>query len=450
MNINPYNLTIFFGALLLVFVAILKLVQIDRRNKIPWFFYGFIATANLTIIQVLLIDFGISKKYPLIYLFYLPYQYVSPVLFTGFTCYYLEKKTAYQKHQKLLWLPAILFFIGYQVLIVNTLLDYQLFSKHISTFITTEVDENLAVVFSLFLGIYNYRVIRNYEYSLGTLSFIYVIKKTKWIKNIFIVSIVLCIFWLLTVVLFYIDEEIRGNSPYYPIWILFVSFYSIIVIFGSKHLRESTISKHNTGCLTQHAIKSFPISALQEVFSENGVTLMQANPARVTSILNYFASSLVSHQQEKVLEDVAETSNSSFVLKDGVCYMKDPSEKVLPQRPACDSKKNDGYIKELHFLMKEAKLYRDAHLGLESLSKRLNISGNYLSKIVNKSTGKNFTDYVNSFRVEDTKSKLKDPEFANYTIYAIALESGFNSKSTFYTAFKKHTGISPTKYRKTS
>jgi AraC-like DNA-binding protein len=106
------------------------------------------------------------------------------------------------------------------------------------------------------------------------------------------------------------------------------------------------------------------------------------------------------------------------------------------------------YFKELDFLMKEAKIYRDPNLGLDSMAKKLNISGNYLSQLVNKLSGHNFTDYVNRYRIEDAKSKLRNPNFINYTIIAIALESGFNSKSTFYSAFKKLTGISPKEYRK--
>lgn len=111
---------------------------------------------------------------------------------------------------------------------------------------------------------------------------------------------------------------------------------------------------------------------------------------------------------------------------------------------------NDNtYYKELEFLMKEAKLYRNPNLGLDSVASKLKISSNYLSQLVNKLTGKNFADYINTFRVEDAKLKLRNTNFMNYTIVGIALESGFNSKSTFYSSFKKVTGISPSSYRKT-
>ncbi len=129
------------------------------------------------------------------------------------------------------------------------------------------------------------------------------------------------------------------------------------------------------------------------------------------------------------------------------------TEKKLKQicgnNTSCNITNDNTYYKELEFLMKEAKLYRDPNLGLDSVAHKLKISSNYLSQLVNKLTGKNFADYINTFRVEDAKLKLRNTNFINYTIVGIALESGFNSKSTFYSSFKKVTGISPSVYRKT-
>ncbi|WP_109436306.1 helix-turn-helix domain-containing protein [Aquimarina sp. AU119] len=140
------------------------------------------------------------------------------------------------------------------------------------------------------------------------------------------------------------------------------------------------------------------------------------------------------------------TENHIFLFQ-LIARLTENKLKQLQTKNACHITDDNVYFKELEFLMKEAKIYRDANLGLDSISTELNISGNYLSQLVNKVTGRNFTDYVNGFRIEDAKSKLRNPEFINYTIIAIALESGFNSKSTFYSAFKKLTGISPKEYR---
>jgi AraC-like DNA-binding protein len=92
--------------------------------------------------------------------------------------------------------------------------------------------------------------------------------------------------------------------------------------------------------------------------------------------------------------------------------------------------------------------FLDAKLSLEQLSDELNISAGHLSKLINSCSEYNFSDYINSLRVAQAKALLKDDDFDNYTIVAIGLECGFNSRSTFYTAFKKFTNLTPSEYRK--
>lgn len=87
-------------------------------------------------------------------------------------------------------------------------------------------------------------------------------------------------------------------------------------------------------------------------------------------------------------------------------------------------------------------------LSLEQLAEELNISSGHLSKLINTHSNYNFSDYINSLRIMQSKALLKDSEFDNYTIVAIGLECGFNSRSTFYTAFKKFTNKTPSEYRK--
>ena len=125
-------------------------------------------------------------------------------------------------------------------------------------------------------------------------------------------------------------------------------------------------------------------------------------------------------------------------------------KQICNNSSTCNITDDNVYFKELESLMRESKIYRDPNLGLTSVAHQLKISSNYLSQVVNKLTGKNFADYINSFRVEDAKLKLTNMDFTNYTIVGIGLESGFNSKSTFYSAFKKMVGISPSIYRKTA
>jgi len=92
------------------------------------------------------------------------------------------------------------------------------------------------------------------------------------------------------------------------------------------------------------------------------------------------------------------------------------------------------------------KNYMNPDLTLADVAGLLNISSNYLSQIIN-SNKISFKDYTNSIRVENVKKNLNDVAFENYTITSIGLECGFNSNASFYRAFKKHTGLSPSEFK---
>jgi AraC-like DNA-binding protein len=111
------------------------------------------------------------------------------------------------------------------------------------------------------------------------------------------------------------------------------------------------------------------------------------------------------------------------------------------------SQKEANTFKDIqNFILKEQR-YLDPYLSLENLSHEVNTSTSSLSKLINTYSDGNFSDYINKFRVEEAKKLLSHPDYGAYTIVAIGLECGFNSKSTFYTAFKKFTGKTPTQFR---
>lgn len=93
------------------------------------------------------------------------------------------------------------------------------------------------------------------------------------------------------------------------------------------------------------------------------------------------------------------------------------------------------------------KKYLNPFLSLNHLAQELGLSTSHLSNLINTYSYYNFSDYINQLRVEYAKQLLIDKQYKQYTIIAIGLESGFNSKSTFYTAFKKFTGQTPAEYR---
>lgn len=101
----------------------------------------------------------------------------------------------------------------------------------------------------------------------------------------------------------------------------------------------------------------------------------------------------------------------------------------------------------IHQYFIQQKPYINQDLTLEMLAEKLELPKNHLSKLINNHLNMNFFELVNSYRVEDAKFKLLDREFQHYTIDAIAKESGFKSRTSFYEAFKKQTGMTPTEFR---
>lgn len=104
-------------------------------------------------------------------------------------------------------------------------------------------------------------------------------------------------------------------------------------------------------------------------------------------------------------------------------------------------------IEVIEDMFNNEKLYLNPNLSLEYLANKVNLSTSHLSKVINNQKNMNFKDYVNGYRLEEAKKLLKDKNYDNYTIVAIGLECGFNSKSAFYSAFKKQYQQTPNQFR---
>jgi AraC-like DNA-binding protein len=100
------------------------------------------------------------------------------------------------------------------------------------------------------------------------------------------------------------------------------------------------------------------------------------------------------------------------------------------------------------FLNSKEKPYLNPMITLNEVSLLLEISINHLSQVINEKTNMNFNDYINKYRINEAKLILLSPQYQKITIDAIAKMAGFNSKSAFYAAFKKHLGMNPKEFIK--
>lgn len=97
--------------------------------------------------------------------------------------------------------------------------------------------------------------------------------------------------------------------------------------------------------------------------------------------------------------------------------------------------------------MMEEKPFLNPNLTIQDISKEIEIPVRDLSILINHKLGQHFYDFVNTYRIEQAMDTLKDAAKNKVTILEILYEVGFNSKSSFNAAFKKHTGKTPTSYR---
>ncbi|MBI1939217.1 MAG: AraC family transcriptional regulator [Ignavibacteriales bacterium] len=140
------------------------------------------------------------------------------------------------------------------------------------------------------------------------------------------------------------------------------------------------------------------------------------------------------HDEKIKLADAKEETESTGTAK----YIKSSLTEVDIER-----------IKtELIDIVEGKKLYLKSDLTLSQLAEELKASNHNLSEVINTSFNKNFYDFINFYRVEEFKQRIKKPEYDNYSLLAVAFDSGFSSKTSFNSIFKKYTNTTPSEYKR--
>lgn len=138
------------------------------------------------------------------------------------------------------------------------------------------------------------------------------------------------------------------------------------------------------------------------------------------------------------------TAIRHFVIFEQVTN-EEPSEK-----PIDDQFINPEMAAEVDAAMIKYKTYMEPDITLDTLAESLSIIPRDLSMLINRHFGINFYEFINKYRIEEAKKMLAAPEHKNTTITDIYLAVGFNSKSVFYTFFKKFESVTPSQFRQSS
>jgi AraC-like DNA-binding protein len=124
------------------------------------------------------------------------------------------------------------------------------------------------------------------------------------------------------------------------------------------------------------------------------------------------------------------------------------SEEENSEQLAVHEKEYNAALLKLKNYMTDEKPFLNPAVTIQDISASIEIPVRELSLLINHTLEQHFYDFINAYRIENAMDILKDTTKSKLTILEILYDVGFNSKSSFNTAFKKHTGETPTSYRK--
>jgi tetratricopeptide (TPR) repeat protein len=154
--------------------------------------------------------------------------------------------------------------------------------------------------------------------------------------------------------------------------------------------------------------------------------------------------------EQQLLACKNELENAISVLNEKNIFLQaSKTTKISSGYKLPDSHKQEILDKIINLFDKE-KVFLQSDITIDRISKQLNTNRTYVSQVINDTFKKNFSDYLNEYRVKEALKLLSDPNYKHLTIEGIASEVGFAIPTTFYRCFKKYTGVSPAFYLKTS
>jgi AraC-like DNA-binding protein len=126
-----------------------------------------------------------------------------------------------------------------------------------------------------------------------------------------------------------------------------------------------------------------------------------------------------------------------------------PPGPATPPPAAPGDAQEASWLDALRVLMDVHKIYREEGFGIALLASRLGLPEYRLRRLINQRLGhRNFTDFVNLYRLAEAMAALSDPGQAQVPILTIALDAGFQSIGPFNRAFKAHAGLTPSEFRR--
>lgn len=243
---------------------------------------------------------------------------------------------------------------------------------------------------------------------------------------------------------------LSDTNPIHILWLELTTIRFIIIEGGAIlhntiyfYLGFSLFSEYQRSSNNEFSFKQYP-SYLKVLFSLIALTLVVWTVSYLSWVTaNYNILSAIGYRTVWIILPFITYAMGFFAIRQPELF-KISFEKNASQKPVIDE--IEELKKKVHNCMIEEAPFLNPKLSLEELAKLTGIKRHLLSRVINTGFEQNFSDYVNSYRVSEFKKLIQREDKKDFTILAIALEAGFNSKTTFNTTFKKLAGSTPIEF----
>ncbi len=225
---------------------------------------------------------------------------------------------------------------------------------------------------------------------------------------------------------------------------------------GDRRIYDLTIVLINLGWLV---LFQFTYAILEVLINFGAIDLTVENYyLRRISLLGLLGLNLFVNFRAGYFSDRKEKKKSQVTKVDidiiQIPNTKNPDEsedhlRSPKEQPDVISQKEIESIKsEIISKMEEDQLFTETGMTLNRFSSCINVSSKLVSLVINREFGRNFNEFLNQFRISYAITKIEEGYLDDYTLEALGEMSGFNSRTTFFNAFKKEKGCSPTEFWK--
>ena len=310
------------------------------------------------------------------------------------------------------------------------------------------------------LGVYNYYpwlhwLPGNLNYWVGPAFYLYVSALTvpdfRWRPKY---AWHLC--WLVLEYPHNIYHLILGRANPYPLLHNFteaVSAYAIFPLLVFSYLSYQLLKKYKASLEQQYsATESLTLHWLNQLYKLGAVILIPQVVVYIVDFRIFYDFEMEFFEGKLLQYDGFTTLLFAIIIYwlgiGGIRQSQVLLDKDLWQnKPVGPDKDFAVTAGALEKSMEQDRLFLDPELSIGKLADHTGIPSREISTALNQHFQKNFYTFVNEYRVEEVKQKLRDPDFGHLTILSIALDAGFNSKATFNRIFRSYTGSSPRSFR---